>query len=224
MIIFEDLDKLTSGEVWKVFYENAPKLSGFAFPVIYTFQSAFSYDKRFAQLDLYFNIKPFPMIQLENVDGMPFEAGYRAILEIVKKRSRLDLFEGEDKEDGVLHFMTEKTGGSLRDLFTAINTAAIRAYRRKNGQIQREDAEPALQQIKNRLIQRVDKRHYEFLANICRNAKNRQRIDERNELMELLQAGIIFEHSGGASLWHNVHPLIVDYLQEQELIENGGVR
>ena len=135
VIIFEDLDKLTSGEVWKVFYDNAPKLSGFDFPVIYTFQSAFSYDRRFAPLDLYFNIKTFPMIQLEDIDGTPYEAGYDAIMKIIERRSRLDLFEGGTEKTGVLRFMMEKTGGSLRDLFSAINTASMRACTRGSGQI-----------------------------------------------------------------------------------------
>ena len=34
--------------------------------------------------------------------------------------------------------------------------------------------------------------------------------------------GIVLDHNGGKNpLWHNVHPLIVDYLREQGEIANA---
>lgn len=106
IIIYEDLDKLHSEEVWRVFYDDASKLAGFRFPVIYTFPSAFSYDSKFNVLSLYFTPKIFPMIRLEEIDGNTCEQGYIAIIGIIEKRANLELFD-----EDALRLLIQKTGG-----------------------------------------------------------------------------------------------------------------
>nr|WP_325237952.1 hypothetical protein [uncultured Oscillibacter sp.] len=207
IIIFEDLDKLHSTEVWKVFYEDASKLAGFKFPVIYTFPSAFSYDPRFQMLELYFIPKKFPMIQLEQIDGTTYEKGYEAIIKIIEKRANPALFN-----EDALRLLIQKTGGSLRNLFTTINASFKRANRRKSNIIQGEDVEWALKDFRDSLTIQIDSESYVFLANICRG--NHQQIEDRKMLLEMLQKGIVLEHDG----WYNVHPLIVDFLKDQGLI------
>ena len=47
-------------------------------------------------------------------------------------------------------------------------------------------------------------------------------IGDNDKLQEALQLGIVLDHNGGKNpLWHNVHPLIVDYLREQGEIANA---
>lgn len=67
----------------------------------------------------------------------------------------------------------------------------------------------ALRDLKNSLTIQIDSKNYNFLADICRG--NRQKIENREMLLDMLQKGIVLEHSG----WHRVHPLIVDFLNEQ---------
>lgn len=209
IIIFEDLDKLNPEDAWKVFYHYAKTLTGVPIPVVYTFPIALSYDARFSALDGFFVSKTLPMIKLENIDGTRYDAGYDMILEIIEKRTHKELFA-----ENVLEDLIANTGGSLRDLFFAINTAAQRAVRRKSGVIESEDAGKALEQLKTSLTRRIEQRHYAFLADIFKG--NRERIEDRKMLLEMLQANTVLEYNGRR--WHNVHPLVVQFLKDQGLI------
>ena len=161
IIIFEDLDKLNPEDAWKVFYNYAAILSGMSFPVIYTFPIGLSYDTRFSAIESYFIAKTLPMIKIETIEGQLFEDGINIIRKIVEKRASLNLFE-----INVLEKLIENTGGSLRDLFHAINSSAKRADRRNSNTISMEDAERAIQELKTSLTRRIEKKDYSFLLNI----------------------------------------------------------
>ena len=207
IIIFEDLDKLGPEEAWKVFYGNSEKLTGVSFPLIYTFPIALSYDPRFGALEGYFHPKIFPMMKLMQADDRPYDAGLRTIREIVEKRTDLSLFD-----EAVLDRMIHMTGGSLRDLFRAINTAATRTRRRHGAVITQEDADRALEEQKSLLTRRMERRHYSFLHDIMDG--NRENIEDRKMLLEMLQAGVVLEYNG--QRWHNVHPLAAEFLRSQD--------
>lgn len=208
IIIFEDLDKLNPEDAWKVFYQYAAVLSGMPFPVIYTFPIGLSYDARFSAMESYFITKTLPMIKIETIEGQPFQDGIAVIREIVEKRADLKLFE-----DGVLEELILYTGGSLRDLFHAINAAAKRAERRSSEVIAMEDAGRALEEIKTSLTRRIEKKDYEFLLNIYQG--NKELIEDKEMLLKMLQASVVLEYNGRR--WHNVHPLVVRFLKEQGL-------
>lgn len=211
VIIFEDLDKLNPEDAWKVFYSYAKTLTGVPIPVIYTFPIALSYDPRFAALESFFTVKTLPMIKLQNLDGSTYGSGYDTILDIIEKRTNKDLFA-----DGVLERLISQTGGSLRDLFFAINASAQRAARRKGEAIELEDADRALEQLKTSLTRRIEQKHYSFLTAILKG--NYEEIEDREMLLEMLQANTVLEYNG--KRWHNVHPLVAKFLEDQENKKN----
>ncbi|MFG6379442.1 MAG: hypothetical protein K1W19_14190 [Lachnospiraceae bacterium] len=211
VIIFEDLDKLNPEDAWKVFYNYAALLSGMDFPVIYTFPIALSYDARFSAMEGYFITKTLPMIKIETIEGQPYQEGIQIIQNIVEKRAKLDLFES-----GVLQELILYTGGSLKDLFQAINSAAKRAERRSSESISMEDGKRALEELKTSLTRRIEKKNYEFLLNICKG--NKELIEDKEMLLKMLQASVVLEYNG--KRWHNVHPLIVQFFKEQGLMED----
>lgn len=213
IIIFEDLDKLNPDDAWKVFYNYAAILSGMPFPVIYTFPIGLSYDARFSALEAYFVTKTLPMIKIETIEGEPFHDGIDVIREIVGKRASLGLFE-----PNVLERLIRCTGGSLRDLFHAINASAKRAERRTSDTISREDADRALEELKTSLTKRIEKKDYDFLINIYRG--NKEMIEDKQILLKMLQASVVLEYNG--KRWHNVHPLVVFFFKEQGMIEDVG--
>lgn len=213
IIIFEDLDKLRPEDAWTVFYNYAAVLSGMAFPVIYTFPIALSYDAKFSAMESYFITKTLPMIKIETIDGEPFQQGMDVIREIVGKRTNLALFEA-----GVLERLIQYTGGSLRDLFRVINASAKRANRRNGESISMEDAEYALEEEKTSLTRRIEEKNYQFLLNIYHG--NRERIADKEMLLEMLQASVVLEYNG--KRWHNVHPLVAKFFEEQGMIEDEG--
>lgn len=213
IIIFEDLDKLSTVDAWKIFYNYGAILSGMPFPVIYTFPIGLSYDPRFSVMESYFIAKTLPMIKVETLDGQSSNGGIKAIEKIVEKRADLSLFES-----GVLESLIKYTGGSLRDLFQAINAAAKRAERRESHTICGEDADRALEELKSSLTRRIEKKDYDFLINIYRG--NKKLIEDKEILLKMLQASVVLEYNG--KRWHNIHPLIAKFLGEQGLITNVG--
>lgn len=213
IIIFEDLDKLNPEDAWNVFYNYAAVLSGMSFPVIYTFPIGLSYDTRFAAMEGYFITKTLPMIKIETIKGEPFCDGINVIREIVEKRADLTLFE-----EGVLDSLIRYSGGSLRDLFHTINSAAKRAERRNSESLSMEDAERALEEVKTSLTRRIEKKDYDFLINIYKG--NKELIEDKQMLLKMLQASVVLEYNG--KRWHNLHPLVARFFTEQGLVKNVG--
>ncbi len=208
IIIFEDLDKLDPEVAWKVFYNYAALLSGMNFPVIYTFPISLSYDARFSAMESYFVTKTLPMIKIQKIEGGDFDDGIDVIEEIVAKRAKLDLFEKD-----VLKKLIQSTGGSLRDLFAVIFASAKRAVRRESETISMEDAGRALEELKSSLTRRIEKKDYGFLENIYQG--NKEQIEDKEMLLKMLQASVVLEYNG--KRWHNVHPLVIQFLKGQGL-------
>ncbi|MDO4803675.1 MAG: hypothetical protein Q4A32_02510 [Lachnospiraceae bacterium] len=209
IIVFEDLDKLDRGNpdiVWDMFSVHAVNLCNFTFPVVYTFPISLSYSPKYGTLSGFFIEKILPMIELKHADGSPCPAGFSVIKQIVEDRSDISLIE-----DQTLRLMIEKTGGSLRDLFTIIRESSIRARRRRSGRIEMEDANAALNALKAALAKRIEIKDYNFLRNIING--NKRNIEDRAILLEMLTGNIVLEYNGNR--WQDVHPLVVDFLNEQ---------
>lgn len=213
IIIFEDLDKLNPEDAWKVFYNYAAVLSGMKFPVIYTFPIGLSYDARFSAMESYFITKTLPMIKISTIENKPFQEGIDIIGKIVSKRADLALFD-----EDVLETLIQYTGGSLRDLFHVINASAKRAERRDSEKISVEDAHRALEELKTSLTRRIEEKDYQFLLNIYR--ENKERIEDRKMLLKMLQASVVLEYNG--KRWHNIHPLVAKFFEEQGMIGDAG--
>lgn len=212
ILIFEDLDKITNLDViYEIFSNYATPMSGVTFPVIYTFPIEFSYDPRFASLEGHFQAKTLPMIKLKTMEGEIYHAGIKVIMELIKKRTDERLFK-----KGVLKTLIEKTGGSLRDLFSCINITAKRAIRRESPIISMEDANQALKELKSSLTRRIESKQYVFLSNICKG--DRKNIKDKEMLLEMLQAHVVLEYN--SERWHDVHPLINEFLKEQGFLDS----
>ena len=164
-------------------------------------------------MESYFITKTLPMIKIEKTDGTSFDEGINIIYKIIKKRAKLELF-GE----GVIEKLIKYTGGSLRDLFHVINASAKRTVRRESSTVTLEDAGHALEELKTSLTRRIEESDYDFLLDICNG--NKERIKDKEMLLKMLQASVVLEYNG--KRWHNVHPLVVKFFEEQRLISNGG--
>lgn len=211
IIIFEDLDKLNPEDAGKIFYNYSAILSGVSFPIIYTFPISMSYESKFGSLGGYFETETLPMIKVKKIDGTENDEGICTIKHIVEKRMDLSLFD-----DSVLELIIKKTGGSIRDLFSVIVSGATRAMRRQGETISIEDVSIALEQLKTSLTRRIDSRHYEFLAKIYSDKSYREQISDKNMLLEMLQASVVLEYN--SKRWHDVHPLVGEFLAEQGFV------
>ena len=116
------------------------------------------------------------MIKIETIEGQLFGEGIDIIRQIVEKRADMTLFE-----EHVLEKLIQYTGGSLRDLFHAINSSAKRAERRGSRRMSMEDAERALEELRTSLTRRIEKKDYEFLINIY--TGNKELIEDKQMLL-----------------------------------------
>ncbi len=206
ILIFEDLDK---GNTWDIFSGHCEILTGTSFPVIYTFPIAFSYRPDFAEMKAFFHISRLPMIEVRKIDGTPNLPGIAAIRAIIECRADDALFD-----EGVIDHLIMKTGGSLRDLFSAINDAARYTRRLKRNTISLDVVAIALERIKSDLSAQLEGKDHVFLKTIYEG--QHQFIEDRDRLLNMMKAGAVLEYNG--KRWHDVHPLIVDYLREVGVI------
>ncbi|MBR5947563.1 MAG: ATP-binding protein [Clostridia bacterium] len=210
ILIFEDLDK---GNKWTVFSGHGEQLTGVSFPVIYTFPIAYFYKPEFSEMNAFFKEIRMPMVKLKNYDGTDCRKGFASVKEIIKKRADESLFA-----KGVINLLIEKTGGSLRNLFTAINTASRISSRRGNEKINKDVALIALGEKKSAIIDRIEGDDYAFLADILKG--NRVAIKNRAKLLKMMQAGAVLEYKDKDRVWREVHPLVADFMNDHpELAE-----
>ena len=208
VLIFEGLDKMEKPAAEQVFFDHPQSLSGFSFPVVYTFPIALYYDPGFAAMNAFFTVVTFPMLKLRNIDDTPYPAGYDTIRDIVQRRIAPGLID-----DDALHLMIDKTGGSLRDLFRAVYAAADRAENRGRDHVDLSDAKRALVRMKSDITRMIEGAEHGFLADIMNGGENeRTKIEDREKLLLMLQARTLMEYNG--KRWFNVHPLVADYLKE----------
>ena len=207
IVIFEDLDKLSPEKAWEIF---SNPLSQMPFPIIFTFPISLSYDPKFAGLEASFsnNVQILPMIKIRKQNGSADKDGVGIIKNIIEKRADLSLFD----EDALI-FLIEKTGGILRDLFGCITKAASRAEDRQAAKIEMEDARSATIRLRSLLTRRIETKNYPLLKNIYNGGKYKNQIEDRAMLLEMMQGLIVLEYNGDR--WHDLHPLIEDYLKEQ---------
>jgi len=205
VIIFEELDKLDEKKAMDIFGGYATTLSNMPFPVIYSFPIALFYDPKFAQLRGYFEPQTLPMIKIRTMDDKPCEEGLALLREIVEKRAEPTLFA-----EGVLDLIIKKSGGSLRDIFEMIVSAASLTWRRDNACIQMEDAQYAVMELQSKLTSCIERGDYEMLVDIHKSP--RSEIIDRAKMLEFMQGMLVLEYNG--KRWHDLHPLVLDYLRD----------
>lgn len=213
ILIFEDLDKMEPEVAWRVFYDHYDTLSRMSCPVIYTFPISLFYDPKYNAFSGYFQTETLPMIKITTPEGERYEKGYQTIREIVSRRMDAEaLFEGglSRDENTAMNYLIGKTGGALRDLFQVILDCARLANRGNRTVIDRQLADRSLRRMKSDLTRRIERKNYAFLADIANG--NHQAIEDKEMLLEMLQAGVVLEYNG--IRWHDVHPLVKDFLEE----------
>jgi len=202
---FHELDKLRDPEKTLSIFSFSPLYSQ-PFPVIYSFPVGLTYDDRFGAYGAY-RVHPLPMIEVRKIDYARNEDGIRVIRNIVALRADLELFE-----DKALDELIVKTGGSLRDLFRCIIRAAGYSRYRNASRIEMPDAQQSLTELTSELKKRIESTDYEFIRSLMNDQMKRREIQNREDLLKYMRAGVVIEYNGKG--WHAPHPLIEDFLNE----------
>lgn len=209
VIIFEDLDKIDTEIAWSIFHNYAYAMSQVPVHIIYTFPIALSYSPKFGAVAPFFKVKSLPMIKLHFHDMTECSEGIKIIEEILFLRADESLFSSD-----ALHYAIINTGGCLRDLFNILLDASTIAHRRNSIKIELEDVKYQLDKFSSILTKRIQANQYDFLKTIYDGDKFQ--IKDREILLEMMQAQVVLEYNGVR--WHDVHPLVSKFLEEQRLV------
>ena len=214
VLIFENIDKCRPEKALEIL--QYPYLSEMPFPIIYTLPISLSYDPRYATLKSNYKAHVLPMIKISNDDKSDNERGIETIREIVKLRANEGLFA----QDALTHLI-RKTGGVLRDLFECIIQSARRANRRNAQRIEMEDANLALSLLSEELSRQISMPDNKMLVNIYNDPSYREQIEDIQFLLNKTQGLVILEYRNGKR-WHNLHPLVADFLIKQGVIKTDN--
>ena len=208
IIIIENLDKVEVEKAIEIFKNDY--LGKIHTYIVFTFPISLRYDAKFRTITQYATPHIFPMIDVTTKEGKRNETGYETIKKIIEKRAELSLFE-----EKTLDLIIEKTGGSLRDVFRCVGEAAKYANRGKKDKIGVEEVHMALNDEKyNYLTPRITTKDYSALKEIHRSKKE---IEDHEKMLRFLEAHVVLEYNG--ERWHDLHPLIYDFMYENGRIE-----
>jgi len=212
VLIFENIDKYQPPdkalEILRYQY-----LSELPFPIIYTFPISLCYSPGFAAIEGNYKPHILPMIKTSNADKSDSPEGVSVIREIVKLRANEALFD-----ERALDNLIKQTGGVLRDLFECIISAARRAERRGSNVIEAEDGARALADLGERRSRLISMQDNDKLVNIYNDSRYREQIEDLQFLLEKMQGLVVLEYRNGHR-WHNLHPMIAQYLKDQGVIK-----
>jgi len=207
ILIFEDIDKISDPKDALYVFNNTI-LSNLQFPVIFTFPISVAFSSEFTPIRNQYKIHFLPMIKTHDKNNNDYIDGINIIRDIIYARADRNLFEDE-----AITLLIKKTGGILRDVFKSINNAAFRAYTRNSNIIQIEDIERALLELQTDYRRTVAVGDYEKLLKIHQTKQDIYDDDDGNKMLEYLHSQVVLEYNG--ELWFDVHPLILDFVDER---------
>jgi len=222
VVLLNDLEKASKDVAAELFEKHSQDLVRLRIHLVVPFPIEMRYNPSFNQIKNYFSGEwILPMIKLRTWDDKtmtytPFDEGGDTLSKIILKRMDETLFA-----ENTLARMIEKTGGFLRDLFSAVYDAALNAVVRGSDRIEEKDVAVALTKLQSGISCRFPDSGRDKLEKI-RNGQKQFASDE--ELMVFLRSGAVFEYNG--KRWVDLHPLVLDWLDETraQTEEVGGAK
>ncbi|MBN9691021.1 MAG: ATP-binding protein [Verrucomicrobia bacterium] len=219
LLVIEELDKLGLADARQIFVLDGRILSEVAVRAIYTIPVFTFHSADAGAIRSHFEHDlALPMIKVCQPDGKPCAEGRDTLNHLVRERVTPSVLP-----EDALSLLIERTGGVLRDIFEAIQTAAQFRTVRSEGIISRAAIDLALERMVTTLGLQIayppeDRKDpkilQEKLAEIARAQAGGQtkRAQPDPDLQLLLMSGALLEYNGTG--WLGVHPLARKYLQD----------
>ncbi|BAZ28727.1 AAA ATPase [Cylindrospermum sp. NIES-4074] len=228
LVLIDDLDKLELGRVNDIYRDNIKALCQPNLRIIYTIPIAVLRDKFLRplietetndQIVVMPVLKLFEKGQSRQTNPQPRAQAKDVLSEILHKRIADELIKPQATEQIVLN-----SGGVLRELIRIANECcriALRLIRRKPGQlviIDEQILDEAVNNIRNDFAVPLGKVDYAILQTTYKNFMP----DDPKELdfLDLLHGLYVLEYRNRKN-WYDVHPIVVELLRDQGLI-NGS--
>lgn|GEM_PF-616969 len=222
LLVVEELDKLGLDDAHRIFVEDGRLLSEIGIRAIYTIPIFAFHSADAGAIRAYFDhAQRLPMIKVITPEGLPAEEGRKVVKEIVRRRVARDVLP-----EDALEVLIDRTGGVLRDVFEAIQTAAQFRQVKRIGVLDRAALVEALRRMETTIGlqiayppgdkgERKDPRPLqEKLVEIAKMQTAKQRVIAQPDpdLQLLLMSGALLEYNGDG--WLGVHPLARAYLKD----------
>ena len=227
IVIIDDLDKLDLPLVGKIYRDNIKALFSPQIRIVFTIPvSAIQEPQVMGSLNSEGVVRPhlfpvakfFPKDDRHNPEVEPIAKNLNIFLEVLDKRIPKGLIESQTARAMVL-----KSGGVMRELVRIARECCTECMvqieiepDREDIAIDREILNAALQNLRHDFTRQIGSSLYDLLVQIYETSDVD---DSSNEgFVKLLHGLMVLEYMN-ASLWYDVHPIVVDLLKQKKLIE-----
>lgn len=222
LLVIEELDKLGLDDARRIFVDDGRLLAEVGIRAIYTIPIFAFHSADAGAIRAFFDHEQrLPMIKVSNPDGTRADAGRETVRRIVRRRVAASVLP-----EDALDVLIDRTGGVLRDVFEAIQTAAQFRTVRESGILGREAIQEALRRMETTIGLQIayppgakgEKRDPEPLQKKLAAIARKQACGELvltqpdPDLQLLLMSGALLEYNGDG--WLGVHPLARAYLKD----------
>jgi hypothetical protein len=219
LLVIEDLDKLGLADARQIFIHDPRILSEVKLRAIYTIPVFTFHSADAGAIRSYFEHDlPLPMIKVNDASGQPCQQGRAVLRQIVRKR-----VDAAVLPDDALERLIERTGGVLRDIFDAIQTAVHFTPVKNSKVIDLMAIDQALDRMVTNIGLQIayppeknqdPKALLDKLAAIAQEQAAGRTTTSKSDpdIQLLLMSGALIEYNGDR--WLGVHPLARQYLQD----------
>ena len=222
LVIIDDLDKLDLGRVNDIYRDNIKALCLPNFRIIYTIPIAVLRDKFLRPLietETNDQIVVMPVVKIfakgdnRRADAQPLADKVDVLCDILQKRIPDNILDRKSAEKIVIY-----SGGVLRELIRIANECCriclrlIRRHPDKDVAINDDILDQAINNIRNDFAIPLGKVDYEILQTVYNDFMPEDPKDP--EFLGLLHGLSVLEYRNRQN-WYDVHPIVVELLQEQ---------
>lgn len=210
IIIIDDLEKMSFTKAKQFYIDNSSFIRDFHCKMLMTIPVELVYHPDFAIIQNVFgDAEVLPMIKIKDKKGEDYNPGVDILVQILKKRLKLSLFENECYREAIKY-----SGGAIRELFRIIQKAALIE---KSDVITGASMRKSISQNKDMFASRIQEHgevKFEDYLNVLFDIKyDNKRTPEKNiALLDLLRTRAVMKYNEEG--FYDTHPLLDDFIEE----------
>jgi hypothetical protein len=218
LLIIDNLDRYPRETVHRVLIEQADNLKRLRCNIIYTVPISLIYEPAKEALPDVFKNVVLPMIKIRTreqlwTDTDVFQPGIDRLAEVMERRIDIDeVFSNR----ALVTKLVLKSGGSLRELMRLIQEACLETNGEK---IDAPAVEKAIVSVRTELTRPMPQT---YLAELAKIHQSKQTDNASDQLRILFYRYALEYLEGNGERWVDVHPLIYDMPEFQQLIRGHG--
>ncbi len=222
IIIIDDLEKMSFTKAKQFYVDNSSFIRDFHCKMLMTIPVELVYHPDFAIIQNVFDeAEVLPMIKIKDKEGDEYPPGVDILIEILKKRLNLSLFEKECYKEAIKY-----SGGAIRELFRIIRKAALIE---KSDIITAASMRKSISQNKDMFGARIQEHgevKFEDYLDVLFDIKyGNKRTPEKNiALLDLLRTRAVMKYNEEG--FYDTHPLLDDFIEDywKKKQKNGKTR